>query len=156
MDRMAQRLAGRTTFIRSRRSGIVNVRAIATLERYDKGTYYGTTSKRNEDHLESILPARAAAIVATRLIGSDSREPDVIRIAFISNPWAAPALGRSSRGDHGISRAARSLVDADSLGQRHSCGLGTTIWERSTRESPLSPSWTRNISEGQQFGSRDP
>jgi two-component system LytT family response regulator len=39
MDRMAARLAGRGTFIRIRRSAIINVRAIATLERYDKGTY---------------------------------------------------------------------------------------------------------------------
>jgi two-component system, LytTR family, response regulator len=39
MDRVAQRLAGRTTFIRVRRSAIINVRAVATLERYDKGTY---------------------------------------------------------------------------------------------------------------------
>ena len=39
MDRVAQRLAGRDTFVRVRRSALVNVRAIATLERYDKGTY---------------------------------------------------------------------------------------------------------------------
>jgi two-component system LytT family response regulator len=45
MDRMGQRLAGRATFIRIRRSAIVNVRAIATLERYDKGTY--TVQLRN-------------------------------------------------------------------------------------------------------------
>jgi two-component system, LytTR family, response regulator len=39
MDRMAQRLAARDTFIRIRRSAIINVRAVATLERYDKSTY---------------------------------------------------------------------------------------------------------------------
>jgi two-component system LytT family response regulator len=39
MDRMAQRLAGRGTFIRVRRSALINVRAVATLERYDKGTF---------------------------------------------------------------------------------------------------------------------
>jgi two-component system, LytTR family, response regulator len=39
MDRIAHRLAGRNTFIRVRRSAVINVRAIATLERYDKGTY---------------------------------------------------------------------------------------------------------------------
>jgi two-component system LytT family response regulator len=39
MDRVAQRLAGRDTFIRVRRSAIINIRAVATLERYGKGTY---------------------------------------------------------------------------------------------------------------------
>ncbi|HEY2065015.1 MAG TPA: LytTR family DNA-binding domain-containing protein, partial [Gemmatimonadaceae bacterium] len=39
MDRLAARLAGRDTFVRVRRSAIINVRAIATLERYDKGSY---------------------------------------------------------------------------------------------------------------------
>jgi two-component system LytT family response regulator len=39
MDRMAQRLAEHATFIRVRRSAIINVRAVATLERYDRGTY---------------------------------------------------------------------------------------------------------------------
>jgi two-component system LytT family response regulator len=39
MDRLAQRLAARANFIRVRRSAIVNVRAIATLERYGKGAY---------------------------------------------------------------------------------------------------------------------
>lgn len=39
MDRMAQRLVGRTAFIRIRRSAIINIRAIATLERYDKSRY---------------------------------------------------------------------------------------------------------------------
>ncbi len=39
MDRVAQRLAGRDGFVRVRRSAIINVRAVATLERYDKGTY---------------------------------------------------------------------------------------------------------------------
>jgi two-component system LytT family response regulator len=39
MERVAQRLAERQAFVRVRRSALVNVRAIATLERYDKGTY---------------------------------------------------------------------------------------------------------------------
>lgn len=39
MDRIAQRLAGRETFVRVRRSALINVRALATLERYDKGTF---------------------------------------------------------------------------------------------------------------------
>jgi two-component system, LytTR family, response regulator len=39
MDRIEQRLAGRDTFIRIRRSAIINVRAVATLERYDKSSY---------------------------------------------------------------------------------------------------------------------
>jgi two-component system LytT family response regulator len=41
MDRLAQRLAGARggTFIRVRRSALVNVRAVATLERYGKGTF---------------------------------------------------------------------------------------------------------------------
>jgi two-component system LytT family response regulator len=39
MDRLAQRLAGRGDFVRVRRSALVNVRAIATLERYGKSAY---------------------------------------------------------------------------------------------------------------------
>jgi two-component system LytT family response regulator len=39
MDRVAQRLATRGTFVRVRRSALVNVRAVGTLERYGKGTY---------------------------------------------------------------------------------------------------------------------
>jgi two-component system LytT family response regulator len=39
MDRLADRLAGRDTFIRVRRSAIVNVRAVATLERYGKAAF---------------------------------------------------------------------------------------------------------------------
>lgn len=39
MDRMAQRLAARDTFIRVRRSAIINVRAVATLERYGKSAF---------------------------------------------------------------------------------------------------------------------
>jgi len=39
MDRLEQRLAGRGDFIRVRRSALVNVRAVATLERYAKGMY---------------------------------------------------------------------------------------------------------------------
>jgi two-component system LytT family response regulator len=39
MDRVAQRLAGRSTFVRVRRSAIINLRALATLERYGKGTF---------------------------------------------------------------------------------------------------------------------
>jgi two-component system LytT family response regulator len=39
MDRVAQRLAGRDTFVRVRRSAIINVRAVATLERYGKAAF---------------------------------------------------------------------------------------------------------------------
>jgi two-component system LytT family response regulator len=39
MDRVAQRLAGRDTFVRVRRAAIINVRTITTLERYGKGAY---------------------------------------------------------------------------------------------------------------------
>jgi two-component system, LytTR family, response regulator len=39
MDRVAQRVAGRSTFIRVRRSALINVRAVATLERYGKGAF---------------------------------------------------------------------------------------------------------------------
>lgn len=39
MDRLERRLAGRGDFIRVRRSALVNVRAVATLERYAKGMY---------------------------------------------------------------------------------------------------------------------
>lgn len=39
MDRMAQRLASRPDFIRVRRSAVINVRAIATVERFDRGTH---------------------------------------------------------------------------------------------------------------------
>ncbi|HXI20240.1 MAG TPA: LytTR family DNA-binding domain-containing protein, partial [Gemmatimonadales bacterium] len=39
MDRLAARLAAQGTFIRVRRSALLSVRAIATLERYGKGTY---------------------------------------------------------------------------------------------------------------------
>jgi two-component system LytT family response regulator len=39
MDRLAQRLTGRDTFVRVRRSALINLRALATLERYDKGTF---------------------------------------------------------------------------------------------------------------------
>jgi two-component system LytT family response regulator len=39
MDRVTQRLTESDRFIRIRRSSLINVRAIATLERYDKGTY---------------------------------------------------------------------------------------------------------------------
>ena len=39
MDRLEQRLAGRGDFIRVRRSALVNVRAVASLERYAKGMY---------------------------------------------------------------------------------------------------------------------
>jgi two-component system, LytTR family, response regulator len=39
MERISQRLAARGDFVRVRRSGLVNVRAIATLERYSKGMY---------------------------------------------------------------------------------------------------------------------
>jgi len=39
MDRIAQRLADRPRFIRIRRSAIVNVRAVASLERYGKSSF---------------------------------------------------------------------------------------------------------------------
>ncbi len=39
MDRVAQRLVMRPRFIRVRRSAIVNVRAIASLERYGKSSF---------------------------------------------------------------------------------------------------------------------
>ncbi len=39
MDRVAQRLAGCDAFIRVRRSAIVNVKAVASLERYDKSAF---------------------------------------------------------------------------------------------------------------------
>lgn len=39
MDRIAERLAGRDTFIRVRRSALISIRAVATLERYGKGTF---------------------------------------------------------------------------------------------------------------------
>jgi two-component system, LytTR family, response regulator len=39
MDRVVQRLAGRDAFIRVRRSALINIRAVATLERYGKGTF---------------------------------------------------------------------------------------------------------------------
>ena len=39
MDRVAVRLAGSETFIRVRRSAIINVRSVATLERYGKSAF---------------------------------------------------------------------------------------------------------------------
>ena len=39
MDRVAERLAARPRFIRVRRSAIVNVRAVASLERYGKSSF---------------------------------------------------------------------------------------------------------------------
>jgi len=39
MDRVEQRIAPRGTFIRVRRSAIINLRAIATLERYDRTAF---------------------------------------------------------------------------------------------------------------------
>jgi two-component system LytT family response regulator len=39
MDRLAQRFAARNGFVRVRRSALINVRAVATIERYDKGSY---------------------------------------------------------------------------------------------------------------------
>jgi two-component system LytT family response regulator len=39
MDRLAQRLSARATFVRVRRSAIINVRAVATLERYGKAAF---------------------------------------------------------------------------------------------------------------------
>jgi hypothetical protein len=85
------------------------------------------------------LWGRAAAVVLRFRDGSRMRL------------FAIPVPRRQALCDALLARAR-----AHSLGKRHSYGLGTTMWERSTRESPLSPSTTRNISEGQQFGSRDP
>lgn len=39
MDRLAARVAAGGAFLRVRRSALINVRAVATLERYGKGTY---------------------------------------------------------------------------------------------------------------------
>jgi DNA-binding LytR/AlgR family response regulator len=39
MDRVAQRLAARPRFIRVRRSAIVNLRAVASLEPYGKSSF---------------------------------------------------------------------------------------------------------------------
>lgn len=39
MDRMVKRLAGRGTFVRVRRSALINVNAVSTLERYAKGMF---------------------------------------------------------------------------------------------------------------------
>jgi two-component system LytT family response regulator len=39
MDRVAERLAASNRFIRVRRAALINVRAVATLERYGKGAY---------------------------------------------------------------------------------------------------------------------
>jgi two-component system LytT family response regulator len=39
MERVAHRVAGRGTFVRVRRSALVNVKAVTTLERYAKGMY---------------------------------------------------------------------------------------------------------------------
>ena len=39
MDRMVRRLEGRGAFVRVRRSALVNVRAVSTLERYAKGMF---------------------------------------------------------------------------------------------------------------------
>jgi two-component system LytT family response regulator len=39
MDRMVKRLDGRGTFVRVRRSAVINVRAVSTLERYAKGMF---------------------------------------------------------------------------------------------------------------------
>ena len=39
MDRLAQRLAAHPGFVRVRRSALINVRAVATLERYGKSAY---------------------------------------------------------------------------------------------------------------------
>jgi two-component system LytT family response regulator len=39
MDRLSQRLAGRGHFVRVRRSALINVRAVANLERYGKSAY---------------------------------------------------------------------------------------------------------------------
>lgn len=39
MDKVAMRLAANASFVRIRRSAIVNIRAVAELERYDRWSY---------------------------------------------------------------------------------------------------------------------
>ncbi len=51
MDRVALRLAGLGHFVRVRRSAIINLRALATLERYGKGTF--VVRLRNGTHIIS-------------------------------------------------------------------------------------------------------
>jgi two-component system, LytTR family, response regulator len=70
MDRVAQRLTQRSTFVRVRRSAIINVRALATLERYGKGTFVvqlrsGTkiiSSRYYQAGLRQLLGGAAAAM----------------------------------------------------------------------------------------------
>ena len=78
MDRVAQRLVMRPRFIRVRRSAIVNTRAIASLERYEKSAFVIHLRERRKRHLESFLtngtpsPVARGAAVAQR--GSDAGE----------------------------------------------------------------------------------
>jgi two-component system LytT family response regulator len=63
MARMVQRLASRGTFVRVRRSALVNVRAVAMLERYAKGMFVvhlrnGTkviSSRYHQAHMRKLL-----------------------------------------------------------------------------------------------------
>jgi len=65
MARMAQRLASRGTFVRVRRSALVNVRAVAMLERYAKGMFVVhlrsgakvISSRYHQAHLRKLLQA---------------------------------------------------------------------------------------------------
>jgi two-component system LytT family response regulator len=66
MDRVAQRLAGRTGFIRVRRSAIVNVGAVATLERYGKAAF--VVHLRNGTN---IISSRYYHVGLRRLLRSD-------------------------------------------------------------------------------------
>jgi two-component system, LytTR family, response regulator len=66
MDRMEQRLAGRETFIRIRRSAIINVRSVSTLERYDKSTY--VVQLRSGD---KVISSRYYQPALRRLLQSD-------------------------------------------------------------------------------------
>jgi two-component system, LytTR family, response regulator len=67
MDRLAQRLAGRSSFIRVRRSAIINVRAIATLERYGKAAF--VVHLRNGT---KIISSRYYHAALRRLLRSDT------------------------------------------------------------------------------------
>jgi two-component system, LytTR family, response regulator len=66
MDRIEQRLAGRETFIRIRRSAIINVRSVSTLERYDKSTY--VVQLRSGD---KVISSRYYQPALRRLLQSD-------------------------------------------------------------------------------------
>jgi two-component system, LytTR family, response regulator len=66
MDRVAQRLASRDAFVRVRRSAIVNVRAIASLERYDRSSYVVHLSDGSK-----VLSSRYYLPALRRLLGAN-------------------------------------------------------------------------------------